>query len=96
MCDCANVRCVYYCSFSFSFGLICPLNLRILRESAVLMICKCSLFLSLNKITVFPLSFPVVLVDFFWDFNALLFFLVIDLAVVGFDMRSDKIFCPNL
>jgi hypothetical protein len=62
------------CSFPFSFGLTCPLNLRVLRESAVLMICKCFLFLSLNKITVFPLSFPVVLVDFFWDFNALLFF----------------------
>ncbi len=51
-----------------------------------------------NKITDFPLSFLVVLIDSFWDFNAplLFFFPVIDLAVVGFDMQSDKISYPSL
>ncbi len=62
----------------------------------MLMICKCFLLLSSNKITAFPLSFPVVLVDFFLDFSALLFFPVIDLAVVGFDMQSGKISCLSL
>ncbi len=63
----------------------------------MLMICKCFLFPSLNKITVLPLSFPLVLVDFFHlNFNALLFFPFIDLAVVGFDMQSGKISCSSL
>ena len=86
------------CSLPFSFGLTCFLNFRNLRESVVLMIWKRFHFISLNKITVFPLRFPVVLVDFFRDFNSLLFLLfsVIDLAVVGFDMQSGKIFCLNL
>ncbi len=56
--------------------------------------------LSFNKIT--DILFSFFLSSFrrflFWTFNVLLvlLFLVIDLAVVGFDMQSGKISCLSL
>ncbi len=64
MCYCVNVRCVNYLLFSVQFWFDFFLSLRISRESVVLTICICFHFLSLNKITGYFLSFPLVLVDF--------------------------------
>ncbi len=67
MCVCANLKCAYFVPFSFGFGVTC-----LFRLFKFCMSVPCGRYVNVsfffNKITDFPLSFLVVLIDSFWDF----------------------------